>query len=110
MCPDNHRGRFFKGRGAVLFFVFLVFAGAALYSGYYLQKVYKEKDLEIQRLNEVVGRLKAESRIAQVLVKEQGRDPETGYRTTTIKFAKSALRLHWIAHAADRMDELYAVC
>jgi hypothetical protein len=75
-----------KGRVSAFVLFVVVLMGVGLYSAYYLNRIYREKELEIQRLNEVVERLGAETRMAQVVVKDQSVDPKTGTLETTIKF------------------------
>lgn len=79
-----------KHPGKAGFSILLVAAvmGAGIYTAFHVHRIYREKELEIERLTEVVGRLTAETRIAQVLVTDHARSPETGLRETTIKFVE----------------------
>jgi hypothetical protein len=76
------------GKVGFALLLFLTLIGALGFSAFYLNKMYREKELEIERLNQVVERLEATSRIAQVVVKDQGRNPETGKFETTVKFVE----------------------
>ena len=58
--------------------IFLTLVGAGVYSAFYLNSVYREKEIEIEKLARVVERLEGESRVAQVMVRDQGPDGDTG--------------------------------
>lgn len=74
------------GRGGVLAMIFLTLVGGGFFFAYYLNDLYLEKEREIERLNAVVERLEASTRIAQVVVDEQTVNPDTGALETTLKF------------------------
>lgn len=76
------------GRGGILLLLIMTLAGAGLFSGYYLHTLYREKELEIERLNTVVDRLEASTRVAQVVVTDQEVNEQSGLLETTIKFAE----------------------
>ncbi|MHC4941844.1 MAG: hypothetical protein ACYTG7_02380 [Planctomycetota bacterium] len=80
--------RMIQGKVGPVSLLFLTLIGAAGFSAFYLNKMYREKELEIERLNQVVDRLEASSRVAQVVVKEQGTNPDTGKLETTVKFVE----------------------
>ena len=90
MPEEQKRFMIRRGRASVSLLVFAVFVGAGLYAVFFLNNLYNRKELEIQALNQVVERLSAETRIAQVIVKEQSVNPETGILETTIKFVENA--------------------
>lgn len=75
-----------RGRISTVLLLLIVLLGSGTYTAYYLKRIYHEKDLEIQELKIVVDRLEAETRVAEILVTEQGRNAETGRLETTIKF------------------------
>ena len=75
-----------RGRAGLFFLLFAVLLGAGAYSAYFIRQIYGEKEIEIQRLNEVVARLEAGTRVAQVIVTDQGKNTATGALETTIKF------------------------
>lgn len=61
---------------------------AGMFGAYQLQQIHRAQELEIIRLNEVVARLESESRVAQVMVKKQDKNPATGLLETELKFAE----------------------
>ncbi|MBU0755658.1 MAG: hypothetical protein KJ645_11000 [Planctomycetes bacterium] len=83
---NRHGGQ--PGRGSIFFLLGLTLIGSGLFSAYYLHTLYREKELEIERLNTVVDRLEASTRVAQVVVTEKKVDEVTGLLETTIKFAE----------------------
>ena len=86
---NNHpRQSGLAGRAGPMFLLVLSTIGACLFTAYYLHGLYREKELEIERLQTVVERLEAFTRVAQVVVHEQGVDEETGVLKTTLKFVE----------------------
>ncbi|MFH2001250.1 MAG: hypothetical protein ABIK28_16330 [Planctomycetota bacterium] len=83
----NH-GSIQQGRAGLFIFLFAILLGAGAYTAYYLKKIHEEKELEIQRLNQVVERLESDSRVAQVMVKTQGMNAKNNKKETTIKFVE----------------------
>ena len=87
--PPVRRTPSIAGRVGAGVLVLAVAACAAMYAAYTVQHAFREKELEIARLAEVVKRLEAETRRAQVIVTKQGMNPDTGRLETTIKFMET---------------------
>ena len=68
---------------AIRFLVLFGLMAVAVYEGY---QVYQRYVLRIQVLQQIASRLKADSRIAEVLVTDVRYNPITQANTTTIKF------------------------
>lgn len=77
-----------RGRVGAGLLVLAVVAGAAAYAAFLLHRSYRAQAIEIQRLARVVERLEGESRRAQVIVTQQGKNPATGRLETTVKFVE----------------------
>lgn len=71
-----------KVGGAIKLFVAAVVAGAAVYAGW----VVYDKYMENRVLKQIVERLTAQTRVAEVLVTGAATDANTGQNRTTIKF------------------------
>jgi len=79
-----------RGRASFSMLIALFLLCAGMFGAYQLQRIHREQELEIERLNQVVERLESESRVAQVMVKKQGINPRTHVRETELKFAEIA--------------------